>query len=444
VFLAHDEELDREVALKEIQAPFADDPDSRTRFVREGKVTGGLEHPGIVPVYGLGVRADGRPYYAMRFIKGETFQDAITAFHKADVPGRDPGERSLALHQLLRRFIDVCNAIAYAHNRGVVHRDLKPDNVMLGSYGETLVVDWGLARAFGQADDEAGAAEVRPERPAGSNQAVTQAGAVIGTPAYMSPEQAAGMFAELGPAADVYSLGATLYCLLTGKTPFHEPDVLVKLVRVQFGEFPPPRQVKRQESRLGGEDVGVVTSGRRVPLLGHDDHPDVVQDAPAEEPIVPGRGEDVRDEAPVGLVQAAEVAGRLAQAHPPVHDLGRQRPLGLVAAPARLDVRRQFLAALDLPGDGRQVVVPPGAPAGKDQEGPEGSGEGGPGEQGGAKVHDRSPSSTRTRVRERSGRGRFARRRPRGNSAEVTRSSSESFRRANGLDRLRRWVRFSI
>jgi hypothetical protein len=97
VFLAHDEELDREVALKEIQAPFADDPDSRTRFVREGKVTGGLEHPGIVPVYGLGVRADGRPYYAMRFIKGESLQNAITAFHKADVQGRDPGERSLVL-----------------------------------------------------------------------------------------------------------------------------------------------------------------------------------------------------------------------------------------------------------------------------------------------------------------------------------------------------------
>jgi serine/threonine protein kinase/tetratricopeptide (TPR) repeat protein len=249
VFLAHDEELDREVALKEIQAPFADDPASRTRFVREGKVTGGLEHPGIVPVYGLGVRSDGRPYYAMRFIKGQSLRDAITAFHKADVPGRDPGERSLAQHQLLRRFIDVCNAIAYAHSRGVVHRDLKPDNVMLGSFGETLVVDWGLARAFGQADEAADAAEARPAAPAspaGSNQAVTQAGAVIGTPAYMSPEQAGGKGAELGPAADVYSLGATLYCLLTGKAPIEEPDVLLTLVRVQFGEFPPPRQVNRR------------------------------------------------------------------------------------------------------------------------------------------------------------------------------------------------------
>src|SRR5262249_1955651 len=162
------------------------------------------------------------PYYAMRFIKGQSLRDAIAAFHKADVPGRDPGERSLALHQLLRRFIDVCNAIAYAHSRGVVHRDLKPDNVMLGKYGEPMVVDWGLARAFGQADDAADAAEARPAAPAspaGSNQAVTQAGAVIGTPAYMSPEQAGGKGAELGPAADVYSLGATLYCLLTGKAP---------------------------------------------------------------------------------------------------------------------------------------------------------------------------------------------------------------------------------
>jgi tetratricopeptide (TPR) repeat protein len=245
VFLAHDEELDREVALKEIQAPFANDMESRARFVREGKVTGGLEHPGIVPVYGLGAYIDGRPFYAMRFIKGESLRDAIGRFHQADRRGRDFGERALALRELLRRFIDVCNAIEYAHSREVLHRDLKPANVMLGPYGETLVVDWGLAKAFGQPDGNARLQWATSSAPAGSGAGATQAGTVIGTPAYMSPEQAAGKLEELGPAADVYSLGAMLYCLLTGKAPIEDPDVLLTLVRAQTGEFPTPRQVKR-------------------------------------------------------------------------------------------------------------------------------------------------------------------------------------------------------
>jgi tRNA A-37 threonylcarbamoyl transferase component Bud32 len=244
VFVAYDEELDREVALKEIQAPFADNVQSRTRFVREGKVTGGLEHPGIVPVYGLGTYQDGRPYYAMRFIKGESLQHAITHFHQDDVPGRDPGERALAFRQLLRRFIDVCNAIAYAHSRDVLHRDLKPANVMLGAYGETLVVDWGLAKAVGQREAATGSGGTAAVMSTAAGEGVTQAGAVIGTPAYMSPEQAAGKQDEVGPAADVYSLGATLYCLLTGQAPIEEPNMLLTLARVQTGEFPPPRRVK--------------------------------------------------------------------------------------------------------------------------------------------------------------------------------------------------------
>ncbi len=113
----------------------------------EAEITGGLEHPGIVPVYGLGIYANGRPYYAMRLIHGDSLKVAIEQFHAADHPGREPGERSLAFRQLLRRFIDVCNAVAYAHSRGVLHRDIKPSNVMLGNFGETLVVDWGLAKA---------------------------------------------------------------------------------------------------------------------------------------------------------------------------------------------------------------------------------------------------------------------------------------------------------
>src|SRR5204863_4640222 len=118
-----------------------------------------LEHPGIVPVYGLGSYADGRPFYAMRFIKGDSLKEAIAAFHEAEKKGRADSERSLELRQLLGRFVDVCQAIAYAHSRGVLHRDLKPGNIMLGKYGETLVVDWGLAKTLCQAETAGGAVE---------------------------------------------------------------------------------------------------------------------------------------------------------------------------------------------------------------------------------------------------------------------------------------------
>src|SRR5262245_61174729 len=124
VHVAQDQELDREVALKQIQTPHADNQDSRSRFMAEAEITGKLEHPGIVPVYGLGQYADGRPYYAMRFIRGDSLKEAIDRFHKEDVPTRDPGERNLQLRHLLERFVDVCQAIAYAHSRGIVHRDL--------------------------------------------------------------------------------------------------------------------------------------------------------------------------------------------------------------------------------------------------------------------------------------------------------------------------------
>jgi serine/threonine protein kinase/tetratricopeptide (TPR) repeat protein len=244
VFVALDQELHREVALKEIQNQYADEPESRRRFLLEAEVTGGLEHPGIVPVYSLGQYADGRPFYAMRFIKGDSLKDAIERFHKADIPGRDPGERSLELRKLLGRFLDVCNAIAYAHSRGVLHRDLKPGNIMLGAYGETLVVDWGLAKPVGRPDGSPAPDERTLRPPSASGSTLTRMGSALGTPAFMSPEQADGRLDELGPASDVYSLGATLYCLLTGVPPFHEPILGLLLHQVKNGEFQRPRQVK--------------------------------------------------------------------------------------------------------------------------------------------------------------------------------------------------------
>jgi serine/threonine-protein kinase len=142
VSVALDQELNREVALEEIQPRHADDQFSRERFVLEAEITGGLEHPGIVPVYALGQASDGRPFYAMRFVKGASLKEAIVHFHSPENQNRnDPGARQLELRRLLGRFIDVCNAMEYAHSRGVLHRDLKPGNIMVGKYGETLVVD---------------------------------------------------------------------------------------------------------------------------------------------------------------------------------------------------------------------------------------------------------------------------------------------------------------
>ena len=137
------------------------------RFVLEAEITGNLEHPGIVPVYGLGAYPDGRPYYAMRFIRGETLAAAIKRFH-GQAPVRFD---SLEFRQLLGRLVAVCQAIAYAHNRGVLHRDVKPDNIMLGKFGETLVVDWGLAKVVGRPDaGEAGPGEEGLLNPLGAGE----------------------------------------------------------------------------------------------------------------------------------------------------------------------------------------------------------------------------------------------------------------------------------
>jgi eukaryotic-like serine/threonine-protein kinase len=242
VYIAVDGELNREVALKEIQEKHGGQTESQLRFVFEAEVTGGLEHPGIVPVYGLGRYADGRPYYAMRFIRGDSLKAAIEKFQKSpEVKDAIALRHSLTLHQLLARFVAICNAIDYAHSRGVLHRDIKPDNVMLGSHGETLVVDWGLAKALNRPDPPDDS-QPKPLRPlSGSDTSATMVGSVMGTPSYMSPEQAAGEVEKLGPASDIFSLGSTLYALLVGRAPFRDMPIVELLDKVKKAEFPPPR-----------------------------------------------------------------------------------------------------------------------------------------------------------------------------------------------------------
>jgi eukaryotic-like serine/threonine-protein kinase len=188
----------------------------------------------------------------MRFIKGGSLKEAIDHFHslrslQSPSPlvgegqgGGTGGSRDLEQRKLLRRFLDVCNAIDYAHSRGVIHRDLKPANIILGKHGETLVVDWRLAKMVGRADPSVGEQTIAPSS---SGSSETLPGSALGTPAYMSPEQAGGDLDRLGPRSDVYSLGATLYCLLTGKPPFDGDDIGEILRKVQAGDVRAPREI---------------------------------------------------------------------------------------------------------------------------------------------------------------------------------------------------------
>jgi serine/threonine-protein kinase len=217
VYRARDESLGRDVAVKLLADRYAADSAVGRRFLDEARVTAQLQHPGVPPVFEVGRLPDGRPYLAMKLIKGRTLEDLL---RERPDPAADRG-RFLAVFQ------QVCQAVAYAHSRHTLHRDLKPANVMVGAFGEVQVMDWGLAKVLG-------AAPATPERPPAGTEPVqfteirtereadsaTEAGSVLGTPAYMAPEQAGGEIDKLDERADVFGLGAILCAVLTGQPPF--------------------------------------------------------------------------------------------------------------------------------------------------------------------------------------------------------------------------------
>jgi tetratricopeptide (TPR) repeat protein/tRNA A-37 threonylcarbamoyl transferase component Bud32 len=241
VYRAEDREIGREVALKRLRDRTA----SQDRFLAEAQVTGQLEHPGIVPVHDVGTDAEGRPFYVMKFVRGRTLKDVIAAYH-AGTAG-DGAAREVVRHRLLETFVVLCQAVAYAHSRGVVHRDLKPDNVMVGEFGETIVVDWGLAKVVAHPYVQGGTELVH--LPASSGSAPTLAGVYMGSPPYMPPELAEGHADDADERTDVYLLGATLYEIITGKAPRSgsSRDEMIELARSV--DPAPPRQVKPEVPR---------------------------------------------------------------------------------------------------------------------------------------------------------------------------------------------------
>jgi len=228
IWRARDTVLHREVALKELRTDRAEHVALGERLMREARITGRLQHPGIVPVYDL-VPILGRQFYTMRLVEGRNLKQTAEAFHK-ERTGKETERQQF--RALIGAFVSICNTMAYAHHRRVIHRDLKGDNVIVGQFGEVIILDWGLAKDLTETE------RLAPEEATDAlNPNETQPGQVVGTPSYMAPEQATGNIEAVGPLSDVYGLGAILYLILTGQAPFVGTKTIEVLQKVR--EEPP-------------------------------------------------------------------------------------------------------------------------------------------------------------------------------------------------------------
>lgn len=237
VHLARDTELARRVALKELNADVRNVVGVRARFIREAQITAQLDHPNVVPVYALEMTPEGMPAYTMKFVQGKTFQALIEETRDAYERGGEPDDAH-SLATLLEHFLKVADAIAYAHDKGVIHRDLKPANLMLGRHHEVYVMDWGLCRLLDQPDPApaAGAASILGDLDdVSASASETRAGDVLGTPRYMSPEQAAARHAEIDTRSDQYALGLILYEIATLKAPYEGEGAQEVLANARAG-----------------------------------------------------------------------------------------------------------------------------------------------------------------------------------------------------------------
>lgn len=236
VLEARDRSLDRDVAMKVMVLELGASAESRERFIREAKVLGQLEHPNIVPIHELGRDEVGRLFYTMKKVEGRTLQAVIDTLRA----GASNTLAEFSLDQLLSVFLKICDAVAFAHSRGVIHRDLKPENVMIGAFGEVLVMDWGLAKILGEDESPPQPVPTSNASTADSSTNLTMEGAVIGSPRYMSPEQASGRTTEIGERSDVFSLGGILYSILTLRPPVQGDSVQEVLDNVRVGNITPP------------------------------------------------------------------------------------------------------------------------------------------------------------------------------------------------------------